>query len=92
MSKKERLAVFQPELIEDLRYSVETDRKLVLNTFDFIEAISRDPYSGIGKPEPIKYITSGAWLRRLTLEHHIVYFVREDRIDFLQPRYHFKKN
>lgn len=89
MSKKTYTAVFQPEFIEDLRFWVETDRKLALRTFDLIEAILRDPFTGIGKPEPLKYITPGAWSRRLTQEHRIVYLVREGHIDFLQARYHY---
>lgn len=89
MSPKARLAVFQPEFIEDLRYWVETDRKLALRAFDMIEAILRDPFDGIGKPEPLKYMTPGAWSRRLTQEHRIVYLVRAERIDFLQARYHY---
>lgn len=89
MSKKDRQAVFQPEFIEDLRYWVETDRKLALRAFDMIEVILRDPFDGIGKPEPLKYLSPGAWSRRLTQEHRIVYFVRDDRIDFLQARYHY---
>lgn len=89
MSKKERKAVFQPEFIEDLRYWVETDRKLAMRAFDLIEAILRDPFAGVGKPEPLKYLTPGAWSRRLTQEHRIVYLVRGDQIDFLQARYHY---
>ena len=89
LSPKARAAVFQPEFIEDLRYWVETDRKLALRAFDMIEAIIRDPFNGIGKPEPLKYITPGAWSRRLTQEHRIVYLVRDERIDFLQARYHY---
>ncbi len=89
MSKKVRVAVFQPEFIEDLRYWVETDRKLALRAFDLIEAILRDLFEGIGKPEPLKYLTPGAWSRRLTQEHRIVYLVRDDQIDFLQARYHY---
>jgi toxin YoeB len=56
-----------------------------------IEAILRDPFEGIGKPEPLKYLTPGAWSRRLTQEHRIVYLVRGERIDFLQARYHYQK-
>ena len=89
MSKKARTAVFQSEFIEDLRFWVETDRKLALRAFDLIEAILRDPFEGIGKPEPLKYLTPGAWSRRLTQEHRIVYLVRDDQIDFLQARYHY---
>lgn len=89
MSKQARKVVFQPEFIEDLRFWVETDRKLAIRVFDLIEAILRDPFIGIGKPEPLKYLTPGAWSRRLTQEHRIVYLVRDDQIDFLQARYHY---
>ena len=89
MRNEEHLAVFQPEFIQDLRYWVETDRKLALRAFNLIEAILRDPFTGIGKPEALKYLTPGAWSRRLTQEHRIVYLVRDKRIDFLQARYHY---
>lgn len=89
MSKKERTAVFQPEFIEDLRYWVETDRKLALRAIDLVQAIMRDPFDGIGKPEPLKYLAPGVWSRRLTQEHRIVYLVRDQQVDFLQARYHY---
>ncbi|MDD2851670.1 MAG: Txe/YoeB family addiction module toxin [Desulfuromonadaceae bacterium] len=89
MKAKQRDSVFQPEFREDLRHWVETDRKVALRAFDLIEAIIRDPFTGIGKPEPLKYLSSGTWSRRLTQEHRIVYLVRDDRIDFLQARYHY---
>lgn len=89
MKGKERVSVFQSEFREDLRYWVETDRKIALRTFALIEAIMRDPFSGIGKPEPLKYLSTGTWSRRLTQEHRIVYLVRDERIDFLQARYHY---
>ncbi len=72
-----------------MRYWIETDRKIALRALDLIEAIMRDPFTGIGKPEPLRYIVSGAWSRRLTQEHRLVYLVRDDRIDFLQARYHY---
>ncbi len=89
MKSKQRGSVFQPEFREDLRYWVESDRKIALRALDLVEAVMRDPFSGIGKPEPLKYLSSGAWSRRLTQEHRIVYLVRDDRIDFLQARYHY---
>jgi toxin YoeB len=89
LTKKRNEAVFQPEFVEDLRYWVETDRKLVLRALNLIEAILRDPFHGIGKPEPLKYLAPGTWSRRLTQEHRIVYLVRDGRIDFLQARYHY---
>lgn len=81
--------MFQPEFVEDLWYWVKTNRKIALRAFDLIEAVLRDPFSGIGKPEPLKYDVSGTWSRRLTEEHRIVYLVSEGRIDFLQARYHY---
>lgn len=50
---KKREALFQPEFIEDLRYWVETDRKLALRALEMIEAVFREPFEGIGKPEPL---------------------------------------
>ena len=88
-SRVQRVAVFQPEFREDLCYWVGTDRKIALRAFDLIEAIMRDPFNGIGKPEPLRHFAAGAWSRRLTDEHRIVYLVSHDRIDFLQARYHY---
>jgi toxin YoeB len=84
-----RAAVFHPEFREDLRYWVETNRRVALRAFDLIEAILRDPFAGIGKPEPLKYVLAGAWSRRLTEEHRMVYAVSEGIVDCLQARYHY---
>lgn len=84
-----RESVFQPEFLEDLRYWVKTDRKVALRIFDLVESVMRNPFEGIGKPEPLKFMLSGAWSRRLTQEHRIVYLVSSGRIDFLQCRYHY---
>ncbi len=84
-----REAFFHPEFRDDLRYWVKTDRKTALRAFDIIEAIMREPFTGIGKPEPLKYMLSGAWSRRLTQEHRIAYLVQANRIEFLQARYHY---
>ena len=89
MSAESRIAVFQPEFIEDLRYWVQTDRKTALRVLRLVEAVLRDPFDGIGKPEPLKYLAAGAWSRRATQEHGAVYLVRDERIDFLQARYHY---
>ena len=89
MKSKRREAVFQPEFLEDLRFWVENDRKVARRILELVEAIVRDPFTGIGKPEPLKYLAPGTWSRRITQEHRIVYLVREDRIDSLQARYHY---
>jgi toxin YoeB len=82
-------AVFHPEFREDLRYWVKTDRKTALRALDLVEAILRNPFTGIGKPELLRYLPSGTWSRRLTQEHRIVYVVAEGQVDFLQARYHY---
>jgi len=65
------------------------DKKTLRKINALIKDIQRTPYEGIGKPEPLKYLTPGAWSRRLTQEHRIVYLVRDQQIDFLQARYHY---
>ena len=85
----ERVTVFQPEFIEDLKFWVQTNRKVALRVLAIVQAIVRDPFVGIGKPEPLKYLPAGTWSRRLTEEHRVVYLVSAGRIDFLQARYHY---
>jgi toxin YoeB len=87
---RHRLAIFQREFREDLRHWVTTERRIAVRALELVEAILRDPFTGIGKPEPLKYLAAGAWSRRLTQEHRIVYVVYEDRIEFLQARYHYQ--
>lgn len=86
---KDRIAVFHEEFREDLKYWVKQDRNIALRVLKIVESILRDPFDGIGKPEPLKYLDAGAWSRRLTQEHRVVYLVRDKRIDFLQARYHY---
>ena len=87
--RADREAIFHPDFRQDLRYWVETDRKVAVRAFELVEAVLRDPFTGIGKPEPLKYIMAGCWSRRITQEHRLVYRVSENRIDFLQARYHY---
>lgn len=85
----EREAVFQLEFREDLQYWVQNDRKVALRVLELVEAVLREPFTGIGKPEPLKFILAGCWSRRVTQEHRLVYRVSGNRIDFLQARYHY---
>ena len=85
----DREAVFHREFREDLRQWADTDRSIALRVLELVEAILRDPFVGIGKPEPLKYLMAGTSSRRITQEHRLVYRVSERRIDFLQARYHY---
>jgi toxin YoeB len=68
---------------------MEADRNTAMRILQLVEAVLKDPFTGIGKPEPLKYVLAGAWSRRITQEHRLVYKVSETRIDFLQARYHY---
>jgi toxin YoeB len=81
--------VFTPHGWEDYRYWVETDRAMLKRVNRLIEAALRDPTSGIGKPEPLRHLLSGAWSRRITEEHRLVYLIDGDDLVILQARYHY---
>ena len=88
-SSRQRVSVFQPEFRDDLVWWVDANPRTARRALAIVEAVMRDPFNGIGKPEPLKHLGPGVWSRRLTTEHRIVYLVRDDRIDFLQARYHY---
>lgn len=79
----------QKECREDLRYWVDTHRKTALRVLELMEAALRDPFDGIGKPEPLKHLGPDIWSRRITGNDRLVYKVYNDAIDFLQARYHY---
>ncbi len=85
----ERDCVFQPEFLADLRYWIEADRRTALRIVDLVEAVMRDPFAGVGKPEALRFDLAGCWSRRITQEHRLVYRVSAVRIDFLMARYHY---
>ena len=85
----QRDAVCHPEFLEDLQHWVETDRRTARRLLELMKAVLRDPFSGIGKPEPLKYLGTGVWSRRITQEHRCVYLVKTDRVEFLQGCYHY---
>lgn len=85
----QREAVFHPEFLEDLRWWVETDRKTAIRILVLVQDVLRNPFTGKGKPEPLKYLLAGCWSRRISQEHRLVYSVNDQRIDFLQARYHY---
>jgi toxin YoeB len=91
MSKPvDRIAVISSKFREDLRYWIETDRRVALRVLELMGAILADPFAGIGKPEPLRFERAGCWSRRITQEHRLVYRVKADRIEFVQARYHYQ--
>ncbi len=82
-------AVFDRAFLEDLTYWTRTDRKRALRTLKLVEAIRRDPFGGVGKPERLRGELAGRWSRRIDTEHRLVYQVTDDRVHFLAARYHY---
>ena len=74
---------------EDYLHWQKQDRKMVERINKLIEATVRDPYGGIGKPEPLKHALSGFWSRRINDEHRMVYRVVEERLEIAQLRSHY---
>jgi toxin YoeB len=89
LNAKSRAIVFDHQFREDLRWWYKTDQKIAFRLLDLVESVSADPFTGIGKPEPIKYLEANTWSRRITTEHRLVYRVKDDRIEFLAARYHY---
>ena len=87
--RAEREAIFHPEFRQDLGFWLEADRKIAARVLDLVEAVMRAPFTGIGKPEPLKFVLAECWSRRITQEHRLGYRVAQNRIDFLQARYHY---
>jgi toxin YoeB len=88
-SRPARVLVLQPQCLEDLAYWVETDRRVARRVLELMQMCLREPFTGLGKPEPLKALGSDVWSRRITQADRLVYVVYDDRIDFLQARYHY---
>jgi len=83
--------VWQTHAWEDYLYWQHTDKKVLERINDLIKDTLRNPFKGIGKPEPLKGAYSGCWSRRITEEHRLVYAVKDKRLHILQCRFHYEK-
>jgi toxin YoeB len=83
------LIKFHPRGWDDYLYWQQTDRAMLRKINQLIRDIQREPFTGLGKPEPLQYGFSGAWSRRITDEHRLVYAIAEDTVDILQCRFHY---
>lgn len=80
---------FSDEAWEDYLYWQQADRKLLKRVNELIKAVQRDPFQGVGKPEPLRHALAGYWSRRINEEHRIVYKVVGDVLMIAQLRYHY---
>lgn len=84
-----RIIQLQPEALEDLRHWAATDARIIERILRLIDDARRDPFKGLGKPEPLKYLGADIWSRRITQDDRLVYRVGDGFIDVLQARYHY---
>lgn len=84
--------IFTPTFRKHLLWWAKKDSAKINKILDLIEIVCHNPFKGIGKPEPLKYLDSNIWSRRINLEHRLVYRVNGDRIYFLQCRYHYERS
>ncbi len=81
--------VFSDKAWDDYLYWQSVDKAMVKRINSLIKDISRDPFDGIGKPEPLKHALTGFWSRRITDEHRIVYRILSGNLEIAQLRYHY---
>lgn len=84
-----RECVLDANFREDFAWWLEKNQRVAIKVLEIIEAVMRDPFTGLGKPEPLKHVGPNRWSRRLTQEHRVVYVVQDTRIVFVQARYHY---
>ena len=80
---------FDQDAIEDLAYWVKRDRRKAEKIIKLIQVVAKDPFNGVGKPEPLKNALVGCWSRRIDQEHRLVYSVDEQKIRILSCRFHY---
>jgi toxin YoeB len=86
-----RRIAFVPKALENFVAWASESKKIHTRIADLIKDIQRNPFSGIGKPEPLKHELKGLWSRRITEEHRLVYEVRDEEIIIHSCRFHYEK-
>ena len=81
--------IFAEKAWDDYLYWQKTDKKILKRINTLIKDIKRDPFEGVGKPEPLKHALSGYWSRRINDEHRIIYKVNDESLLIAQLRYHY---
>jgi toxin YoeB len=81
--------IFVDESWEDYLYWLNTDKKMILRINELLKNISRNPFTGLGKPEPLKYKYKGFWSRRIDFEHRLIYQIKNDEVLIAKCRFHY---
>jgi toxin YoeB len=85
-----RQSIFDDLFLQDLRFWVQTNPRLAERLLRMVELIVRDPFQGMGKPEPLEGLRN-TWSRRLTDEHRVTYYVADTHVQFMQARNHYTR-
>jgi toxin YoeB len=86
----QRRIIFDEDFRADLQWWYRQDVQKANKILDLIESVCTDPFSGIGKPELLKFMEANTWSRRIDLEHRLIYRIKDESIQFLQARYHYE--
>jgi toxin YoeB len=81
--------IFADAAWEDYLYWQQQDKRILQRINKLIQEVQREPFTGIGKPEPLKHALAGYWSRRITDEHRMVYKIEDDSLLLAQLRYHY---
>ena len=81
---------FSDDAWEDYLYWQDNDKKILKKINRLVKEIQREPFEGIGEPEPLRHNWYGYWSRRITIEHRLVYKVNDDNLMIAQCRYHYR--
>lgn len=74
---------------DDYQYWIKNDKRMLRRINELITAVQRDPFGGIGKPEPLRHQLQGSWSRRISDEHRLVYTVANDTVTIIACRFHY---
>ena len=81
--------IFSSQAWDDYLHWQQTDRKVLKRINDLIKEITRTPFEGTGKPEPLRHTLAGYWSRRIDDEHRLVYKIEGEAVLIAQARYHY---
>ena len=81
----QRRIIFDEDFREDLQWWYRKDVQKANKILDLVESICIDPFSGIGKPEPLKFMEANTWARRIDLEHRLIYRIKMNQSSFYKP-------
>ena len=86
---RRREAVFSTAFLRDLESWTKANPRTALKVLRLVSAVLRDPFDGLGKPEPLRHSLAGMWSRRIDKENRLVYQVEDERVRFFAARYHY---